>query len=77
MDARYKAAFFEPVTESYQDQANLDGTGPTAITSSTDAITAVYDFCADSRSGWPRCIWYGSVCRGMFLSGEKQENSGI
>ena len=42
-DEWYKAAYYEPVSETYFDYPSSDGSKPTAVASGTDPNTAVYD----------------------------------
>lgn len=42
MDEWYKAAFYNPATETYSDFPNGSDTAPTAVASGTEANTAVY-----------------------------------
>ena len=42
MDEWYKAAFYDPVTDTYRDYATADGSVPTAVAMGTSANTAVF-----------------------------------
>ncbi len=43
MDEWYKAAYYDPSTNTYREFPSLDGTEPTAVASGTADNTAVYD----------------------------------